>query len=230
MSGRRNALDGVLILLACAAMTGVCWAAPGRTPERDALERRGLRADHDQAMTLLVETRSGLVALSTRAGDAAIVRSGDLVTLEDGAGNAATADVRIGCAETAGSASCRLVAPPLDDAPQAAGGSLQAALGAGEREVDARTLARAIRLRPWASTDVVCPGGGTFAIGTGTSRGTCTVSFDGAGKVTGGSCTDDNGTPGDPGDDNSASADCARNEGQGSCVQTTGSGTCTLTP
>jgi hypothetical protein len=69
----------------------------------------------------------------------------------------------------------------------------------------------------YSETDVQCPNGDNFEISTGTEAGTCEVSQDANGNVTGGTCSDGN---------NSASVSCSANAGQGACSGTQGSGDC----
>lgn len=69
----------------------------------------------------------------------------------------------------------------------------------------------------YTTTTVSC-GANKFTISTGTLGGKCTITYDGQGKALSGSCKDGS---------NSASVDCALNDGQGGCgKETTGSASC----
>ena len=69
----------------------------------------------------------------------------------------------------------------------------------------------------YTTTTVSC-GGNRFTLSTGTLGGRCTITYDAQGKALSGSCKDG---------ENTASVDCALNQGQGGCgKETTGSASC----
>jgi len=69
----------------------------------------------------------------------------------------------------------------------------------------------------YTTTTVIC-GANKFTLSTGTVGGRCTIAYDGQGKALTGTCKDGS---------NSASVDCALNDGQGGCgKETTGSASC----
>ena len=69
----------------------------------------------------------------------------------------------------------------------------------------------------YTTTTVSC-GGNTFTLSTGTLGGRCTIAYDDHGRALSGTCKDGS---------NSASVDCALNDGHGGCgKETTGSASC----
>jgi len=69
----------------------------------------------------------------------------------------------------------------------------------------------------YTTTTVSC-GGNKFTLSTGTAAGKCTITYGSDGNPSGATCKDGN---------NTASADCALNGGQGGCgKETTGSASC----
>lgn len=179
-------------------------------------------------MVLVVETATGVYGLTTGGADFQYTRNGDEVRVHDAAGNSATLRSDIGCIESQGAGDCRLIQKTPVGASSL--GATVETLEPGLRRVALRPDDRLFRpVRVLASVTVPCPGGGTFDLSTGTSSGSCRVAMLN-GLVIGGSCTDDNGTPGDPTDDNTAGVDCSVNGGAGSCTGSAGSGSCTQRP
>src|SRR5262245_23468489 len=69
----------------------------------------------------------------------------------------------------------------------------------------------------YTTTTVSC-GENRFTLSTGTAAGKCTITYDDQGKARSAACKDGS---------NSASVDCALNDGQGGCgKETLGSGSC----